>query len=241
MWVSRVEPLSFRNLADEPVELAPGLTVVPGMELSCRWFPDDQPPISVHLLGYLFDPLAPAFLAERARLRDERLSRGERIATALADDGHPVVWDEIVERHSDRVFRLAYRLTGNRADAEDLTQEVFVRVFRSLATYTPGTFEGWMHRITTNLFLDQTRRKKRVRIDALTPDASERLPDLGPGPEREFERLNLDTDVRAALAALSPQFRAVVVLAGRAGLPAAGTNHAGAEPFSTAIRTSRVS
>jgi predicted metal-dependent phosphoesterase TrpH len=73
------------------------------MELSCRWFPDDQPPISVHLLGYLFDPLAPAFLAERARLRDERLSRGERIATALADDGHPVVWEEIVERSAGGV------------------------------------------------------------------------------------------------------------------------------------------
>ena len=63
------------------------------------------------------------------------------------------------QHHSARVYRLAYRLTGNRHDAEDLTQEVFVRVFRSLDTYTPGTFEGWLHRITTNLFLDQARRK----------------------------------------------------------------------------------
>src|SRR5918998_3167192 len=75
----------------------PGLTVVPGMELSCRWFPDDQPPISVHLLAYLFDPLHPALSAERARLREERLSRAERIVEALAADGHPVVWEEIVE------------------------------------------------------------------------------------------------------------------------------------------------
>ena len=60
-------------------------------------------------------------------------------------------WEEVVELHSDRVFRLAYRLSGNRPDAEDLTQEVFVRVFRSLDSYTPGTFEGWLHRITTNL------------------------------------------------------------------------------------------
>ncbi|WP_040338394.1 PHP domain-containing protein [Candidatus Blastococcus massiliensis] len=74
-----------------------GLTVVPGMELSCRWFPDDQPPISVHLLAYLFDPLSPALSAERARLREERLSRGERIVDALAGDGYPVVWAEIVE------------------------------------------------------------------------------------------------------------------------------------------------
>ncbi|MGY1721944.1 PHP domain-containing protein [Blastococcus sp. SYSU DS0533] len=75
-----------------------GLTVVPGMELSCRWFPADQPPVSVHLLGYLFDPLHPAFAAERARLRDERLGRAERIVAALAADGYPVSWAELVEQ-----------------------------------------------------------------------------------------------------------------------------------------------
>jgi len=76
----------------------PGLTVVPGMELSCRWVPADSPPISVHLLAYLFDPEHPAFAAERVRLREERLSRGERIVAALAADGHPVAWERIVER-----------------------------------------------------------------------------------------------------------------------------------------------
>ena len=85
-------------------------------------------------------------------------------------------WDEIVERHSVRVYRLAYRLTGNKHDAEDLTQEVFVRVFRSLSSYTPGTFEGWLHRITTNLFLDGARRKAKIRFDALADDADTRLP-----------------------------------------------------------------
>jgi predicted metal-dependent phosphoesterase TrpH len=80
-----------------------GLTVVPGMELSCRWFPADEPPISVHLLAYLFDPLHPAFVEERARLREERLSRGERIVTALATDGHPVEWEDIVERSAGGV------------------------------------------------------------------------------------------------------------------------------------------
>jgi 3',5'-nucleoside bisphosphate phosphatase len=76
----------------------PGLTVVPGMELSCRWFAEDQPPISVHLLAYLFDPDHPGFAVERARLRDERLERGERIVTGLAAAGYPVVWERIVER-----------------------------------------------------------------------------------------------------------------------------------------------
>jgi RNA polymerase sigma factor (sigma-70 family) len=66
----------------------------------------------------------------------------------------PPTWEEIVEQHSARVYRLAYRLTGNVHDAEDLTHDVFIRVFRSLHSYQPGTFEGWLHRITTNLFLD---------------------------------------------------------------------------------------
>ncbi|HYF74222.1 MAG TPA: sigma-70 family RNA polymerase sigma factor, partial [Nocardioides sp.] len=95
-------------------------------------------------------------------------------------------WEEIVERHSDRVFRLAYRLTGNRHDAEDLTQEVFVRVFRSLSTYTPGTFEGWLHRITTNLFLDQARRKQRIRFDALSDERADRLTSSSPSPDAAY-------------------------------------------------------
>ncbi|MCW2582410.1 MAG: hypothetical protein JWQ53_1200 [Klenkia sp.] len=83
----------------EAIASAPaGLTVVPGMELSCRWFPADGPPVSVHLLAYLFDPGAPELAAERQRLRAERLSRGERIVTALAADGHPVSWTRLVER-----------------------------------------------------------------------------------------------------------------------------------------------
>jgi RNA polymerase sigma factor (sigma-70 family) len=93
----------------------------------------------------------------------------------VVEPGAVPTWDEIVDRHSDRVYRLAYRLTGNRHDAEDLTQEVFVRVFRSLSTYTPGTFEGWLHRITTNLFLDQARRKQRIRFDAMTEERADRL------------------------------------------------------------------
>jgi predicted metal-dependent phosphoesterase TrpH len=73
-----------------------GLTVIPGMELSCRWFLGGQQPISVHLLAYLFDPDHPGLAAERTRLRTERLGRAEKIVAALAADGYPVVWEEIV-------------------------------------------------------------------------------------------------------------------------------------------------
>ncbi|WP_285726000.1 RNA polymerase sigma factor SigE [Psychromicrobium xiongbiense] len=127
-------------------------------------------------------------------------------------------WDEVVRNHSSKVLRLAYRLTGNQHDAEDLTQEVFVRVFRALATFTPGTLDGWLHRITTNLFLDQARRKSRIRFDALAEDAESRVPGRDPGPELSFEFNNLDVDIQSALKALPPDFRAAVVLCDLEGL-----------------------
>ena len=142
---------------------------------------------------------------------------GGTTGDATRDPGVPS-WDEIVARHSDRVYRLAYRLTGNRPDAEDLTQEVFVRVFRSLHTYTPGTFEGWLHRITTNLFLDQARRKQRIRFDALPEDADNRLPSAAVGPETASMDQQFDADVEAALAVLPADFRAAVVLCDVEGL-----------------------
>ncbi|MHA7176826.1 RNA polymerase sigma factor SigE [Arthrobacter sp. Sr24] len=127
-------------------------------------------------------------------------------------------WDEVVANHSAKVFRLAYRLTGNKFDAEDLTQEVFVRVFKSLANFKPGTFDGWLHRITTNLFLDTARRRQRIRFDALSEDATARLAGNDPGPERAYEFNNLDLDIAAALEALPPDFRAAVVLCDMEGL-----------------------
>ena len=127
-------------------------------------------------------------------------------------------WESIVEQHSDRVFRLALRLTGNRHDAEDLTQEVFVRVFRSLHTYQPGTFEGWLHRITTNLFLDMVRRRQRIRFEGLAEDAHERLPGREPSPQQLIDDRGFDTDVQHALDQLPPEFRAAVVLCDIEGL-----------------------
>ena len=126
-------------------------------------------------------------------------------------------WEEIVREHSPRVFRLAYRLTGDRHDAEDLTQDVFVRVFRSLDRYEPGNFEGWLHRITTNLFLDQARRRQRIRMDALSA-APDHVWGSASGPEELHLDGELDADVDAALRALSPEQRVAVVLCDIEGL-----------------------
>ncbi len=139
-------------------------------------------------------------------------------AEAAVDAWQPPSWDEIVRDHSARVYRLAYRLTGNPHDAADLTQDVFLRVFRSLSTYSPGTFEGWLHRITTNLFLDSVRRKSRIRFDGLADDAGDRLAARDAGPAQVYDDNHFDDDVQHALDALPADFRAAVVLCDIEGL-----------------------
>jgi RNA polymerase sigma-70 factor (ECF subfamily) len=141
-----------------------------------------------------------------------------RTATLPAESAWtPPSWDDVVREHADRVYRLAYRLTGNQHDAEDLTQETFIRVFRSLASYQPGTFEGWLHRITTNLFLDMVRRRTRLRMEGL-PEDTDRLPGGGPEPEEVWSQTHLDPALQASLDELAPEFRAAVVLCDIEGL-----------------------
>jgi len=127
-------------------------------------------------------------------------------------------WHDVVADHSPRVYRLAYRLTGNQHDAEDLTQEVFVRVFRSLSQYTPGNFEGWLHRITTNLFLDGARRRQRIRFQPLPDTGDDRIVGREISAADAYDLTRLDDEVQQALAALPPDFRAAVVLCDIEGL-----------------------
>jgi RNA polymerase sigma factor (sigma-70 family) len=148
---------------------------------------------------------------------NEQLTAEGRPVTVDEACWTPPSWDEVVREHADRVYRLAYRLTGNTHDAEDLTQETFIRVFRSLASYKPGTFEGWLHRITTNLFLDMARRRSRVRMEGL-PEDTDRIVGDGPSPEQVYSDTHLDPDLQAALDELPPEFRAAVVLSDVEGL-----------------------
>ena len=133
--------------------------------------------------------------------------------TAAFDAGQGAMpsWGELVAEHADSVYRLAFRLSGNPHDAEDLTQETFMRVFRSLKHYQAGTFEGWLHRITTNLFLDLVRHRGKIRMEAL-PEDYERVPGTDMTPEQAYSVANLDPALQAALDQLSPDFRVAVVL-----------------------------
>ncbi len=138
--------------------------------------------------------------------------------TDVAEGWTPPSWDDVVREHADRVYRLAYRLTGDAHDAEDLTQETFIRVFRSLA--------GLPARAPSRAGCTASRRTCSstwsagvggIRMEGL-PEDTERLPGGGPDPEQVFSEAHLDPDLQGALDELAPEFRAAVVLCDVEGL-----------------------
>ena len=126
-------------------------------------------------------------------------------------------WEEVARTYGRFIFTVAYRLTGNEADAQDLVQDVLLRVRRGLLTYRPGSMEGWLSRITTNAFLDDVRRRRRRPLDAL-PDEPDRVVPPSVGADEALEATALPEDVQAALTALPADFRAAVVLSDVVGL-----------------------
>lgn len=127
-------------------------------------------------------------------------------------------WDDVARLHGRTVYNFALRLTGDPDDAADLAQDVFVRVYRNLHRYEPGTFEGWLYRITKNLFLDRVRRQRRLRIEPLSTDASQDPPSAEPGPADLVERHTLEARIEDALRDLPPDFRLAVILCDVQGL-----------------------
>jgi RNA polymerase sigma-70 factor, ECF subfamily len=124
----------------------------------------------------------------------------------------------VARSHGRFLYTVAYRLTGNDADAQDLVQEVLLRVRRGLATYRPGSLEAWLSRITTNAFLDETRRRKRRPSEPL-PDDPDRVLAGGDDAATALAAATLSDDVQDALRALPDEYRAAVVLCDVVGLP----------------------
>ncbi len=124
----------------------------------------------------------------------------------------PITWEEVARTHGRRIYNYAYRLTGNPADAADLSQEVLLRVRTGLERYTPGSFEAWLWRITHNCFVDGYRKKKR-RPTVPLPDNIDRMALLSsPPPDVVIAYNSLGEEVQSALMGLSAEFREAVVL-----------------------------
>jgi RNA polymerase sigma-70 factor (ECF subfamily) len=130
-------------------------------------------------------------------------------------------FEALVERYSRHVYAVAYRMAGNEADARDLAQEAFIRVWRALRRIEPGaSLEGWLHRIVTNLYIDLLRRRPKARLQSLdepVPTDAGEMPreraDPAVGVEQRVLDAAMDRRVQEALLELSADLRMVVVLA----------------------------
>ena len=138
--------------------------------------------------------------------------------------GDAAAWEEIVHLYHRRVYNVCFRFAGAAEDAEDLTQEVFIKMYRTLKSYdvSKGAFVTWVTTIARNLLVDHFRRSRHDRMtgslesapagdqDALT--LGEQLPDLGPSPDAGIQTQETQRAVHLALQKLSPELREAVIL-----------------------------
>ncbi|MFP3883481.1 MAG: sigma-70 family RNA polymerase sigma factor [Actinomycetota bacterium] len=145
----------------------------------------------------------------------------------------PLTWEEVARVYGRKIYNFAYRLTGNPDDAHDLVQEVLLRVRRGLASYQPGSFEGWLWRITRNAFLDDVRRQKR-RPTSPMPEEVDRWDRVATeSADAEYARISLGDDIQKALLELPLEFREAVVLCDIVGLSYEEIAQAVAVPIGT--------
>lgn len=137
-----------------------------------------------------------------------------------AQEGNMEALAALVERHKGRVYRTLYRVIGNAQDAEDLAQEVFLKLFRSLNSYRgDAAFTTWLHRLTLNVAFDWLRARKRrpltVPLEPPGETAGEPIPlpaSPAEGPEETALRGERREQLRQAIEALAPEYREVVLL-----------------------------
>jgi RNA polymerase sigma factor (sigma-70 family) len=138
--------------------------------------------------------------------------------------GDAAAWEEIVQRYHRRIYNICYRFTGSGEDANDLTQEVFIKMYKTLSTYDieRGAFMTWVTTITRNLLVDHFRKSKHDRVtDSLDSPLSEhedamargdQIEDRGLPPDAHVQSRETAESVHHALQKLSPELREAVVL-----------------------------
>jgi RNA polymerase sigma-70 factor (ECF subfamily) len=132
--------------------------------------------------------------------------------------GDETAWEDLVRLHTRKVYALCYRFTGSGSEAQDLTQEVFLRVFRTIKTFrsTEGSFATWLSRVTRNLLIDHYRR---TRQDRVTDSIEEQLPTMeeegataSSRPDHAVAGREASEILQATLQKLSPDLREAVIL-----------------------------
>ena len=136
--------------------------------------------------------------------------------------GDDAAWEAILNGYGRRVFNLSYRYTGRRSDAEDLTQEIFIKVYQNLKSYRAdaGTFRNWVLKLGRNLIIDHYRQARRFQQAAGTEEMETMnlTDDKVPNPQRAVERIEASRFLRDGLKALSPELKEAIILRDLEGL-----------------------
>jgi len=137
--------------------------------------------------------------------------------------GEGLAWEELVRRHARRVYNLCCRFTGNSSEAEDLSQEVFLRIYRTLASYRTayGGFPTWLTSVTRNLLIDHYRRTRHDRVTDSLEDVMPKVEEKHSPvrtPDKAALASELSAQVQSALSRLSPDLREAVILRDLQGL-----------------------
>jgi RNA polymerase sigma factor (sigma-70 family) len=183
--------------------------VKPGLGRYFLNSPDDQ-----HVTGGVQPALGPAGSSSAAVVEDDLVARCRR--------GDEAAWRELVARHTTRVFRLAYRFVGRVDEAEDLTQDIFIKVFQSLERYreSDGAFSTWLTTVARNHAIDNYRRRREERLRRRDdPEMMESFPSSEESPLRSLERQDRARLVHRGLRALPTELREPLVLCDLQGLP----------------------
>ena len=178
-----------------------------------------KPPARTQAQGGMAGPPA----VRRERVDGNPLEIDWSQTVRLCMNGDSGAWAELVRTHHRRVYGLCYRFTGNPADAEDLTQDVFLKIYSNLASFDTGrgSLQVWITTMTRNLLVDNFRRTRNQRATTSLDDGWEtteelrpidRLTASGPSPHESAAQKELAKMVQNALARVSVELREAVIL-----------------------------
>jgi RNA polymerase sigma-70 factor (ECF subfamily) len=141
---------------------------------------------------------------------------GEEKAVERCLQGDDAAWETVVNLYSKRIYNLTYRYTGRRDEAEDLTQEIFIRVYQNIKSFRSesGSFQSWIMRVGRNLIIDHYRRTRRFQQSAGTEEMESMSlkDDKVPNPQRAVEQTEAARFLREGLQALSPELKEAIIL-----------------------------
>ena len=159
----------------------------------------------------------------RMRESVESVREADAIAIERTLAGDRDAYRILVERHSATIFRLAYRLSGNHHDAEEIVQEAFLRAYQKLEQFaSQANFATWVYRIAANYSIDRMRQRKKEDARRQAPSAEmsddvdqdplRQIPDAAPTPERLTQSVELRREMEYALQSLTPAERTAFVM-----------------------------